>query len=333
MHRKEIGLITLILLCAVLLDLAVAGGISADCSLKAAPALLPDLLDQEQTFGAESNPTGSPVGGGSGYHDIVTPMDSRVSYTVTTTDEFLSALQSAKPGDMVYIEEIAQINLTGTGGATIPGGVTLASNRGGKTLYGSAAYSFTIEVPGDYAIWGLASGSNASDSIWTSICEEEPQRQNLNIDADWRWNRLGSRYVSAGQHTLTLQWREGTNLDRILITNDPGYEPGAAVEEQPEVGYIWIEAESGTLSPPMMIASDRSASGGVYIQVSEGSGTGEDAISRGGRICLGAEHPGHPVALAAGGENVRITGIRLEGTDNTIDKVSQPAYGIFFYLS
>ena len=81
-------------------------------------------------FGAESNPTGNPLGGGEGYRQVYAENDVRVKYVAYTKDEFLSALERAKAGDVIYIPESANIDLTGALGITIPGGVTIAGNRG-----------------------------------------------------------------------------------------------------------------------------------------------------------------------------------------------------------
>ncbi|NHI95027.1 MAG: hypothetical protein EAX96_21230, partial [Candidatus Lokiarchaeota archaeon] len=84
-----------------------------------------------ETYGADSNPTGNPIGGGTGYSDIFTPDDPRVTYVVSDRAEFLNAIKNVKSGDVIYVEETSTIDLTGIyTGVTIPGGVTIASNRG-----------------------------------------------------------------------------------------------------------------------------------------------------------------------------------------------------------
>jgi len=83
-----------------------------------------------EDFGAESNPTGNPIGGGAGYNDIISETDPRVKYVVTTKDQLLNALENAKSGDIVFVKGNADIDLTGTPVIGIPGGVTLASDRG-----------------------------------------------------------------------------------------------------------------------------------------------------------------------------------------------------------
>jgi PKD repeat protein len=81
-------------------------------------------------FGAAVNPTGNPIGGGAGYSKIITGTEAGVKYTVSTKTELLTALRSAKSGEIVFVRKSAVIDMTGTPSITIPAGVTLASDRG-----------------------------------------------------------------------------------------------------------------------------------------------------------------------------------------------------------
>jgi hypothetical protein len=99
------------------------------------------------TFGAESNPTGNPLGGGAGYRQVYTENDVQATYIADTKDEFLSALARATAGDVIYVPERANIDLTGVMGTSIPGGVTIASNRGVNGSMGGRI--FQERLPGD----------------------------------------------------------------------------------------------------------------------------------------------------------------------------------------
>jgi hypothetical protein len=100
-----------------------------------------------ETFGAESNPTGNPLGGGAGYGQVYTENDTRVTYIVNTKDEFLGALAIANSGNVIYLPETANIDLTGVMGTSVPSGVTIAGNRG---INGSAGGRiFQNRLPGD----------------------------------------------------------------------------------------------------------------------------------------------------------------------------------------
>jgi len=79
-------------------------------------------------------------GGGSGYPDIV-PRDPDCMAVVSTRAQLAAALNAAVPGDIVYIEDDAKIDITGPT-LCIPGGVWLASGRGranspGGLLFGT----------------------------------------------------------------------------------------------------------------------------------------------------------------------------------------------------
>lgn len=345
MRLQEILILSgLVLLCAVLIVMTAItiypNGLEiANVTEPASSTLSADVLDptavstdQEQTFGAESNPTGSPIGGGDGYQDTITPRDPRVDRIVSTTNELLAALRDAKSGDVVYIDETGQINLMDTPGrVTIPEGVTLAGNRGERSVTGSAAYLFDIVEPGDYVLWARASASDEDrDSFWISVDGQEIQRWDLESGREWQWNRRGAHYLSSGQHILKIHWREGgLNLDEILITSDVDYLPGTATEEPGRENDTRLEAESGELAAGLEQIEDPTASGGIYISAPGNPAGDEHPISPGGRIFLGPVDSAHQIGFVAGGENVRITGIRLEGPDTENDTADQPVIGVY----
>lgn len=107
-------------------------------SLLLAAAALAQVTPPE-TFGAESNPTGDPLGGGEGYRDVVTTGD----LVATSKAELLAALRRARRGQTVFVDGDAEIDLTGERSIVIPGGVTLASDRGRGGAAG--ALLFTTE--------------------------------------------------------------------------------------------------------------------------------------------------------------------------------------------
>ncbi len=80
----------------------------------------------EEMYGCEANPTGNPIGGGEGYSDIKTTGD----FTVTTKEEFLNALKKAQPGQVIFLPDGVEIDLTGERNVKLPAGVTLAGTRG-----------------------------------------------------------------------------------------------------------------------------------------------------------------------------------------------------------
>jgi len=93
--------------------------------------------DEEETFGAEANPTGDLIGGGKGYRRLVSQSD----YQVKSAEELLAALKTARAGEVVYVDDKAEIDLTGRQKIVIPGGVTIASGRGRGNSQGALLYS------------------------------------------------------------------------------------------------------------------------------------------------------------------------------------------------
>jgi hypothetical protein len=109
-----------------------------------------------------------------------------VESLVTTIDELIAALQEAESGDIVYIDETAWINLTETPGrVTIPGGVTLAGNRGARSVTGTTSYLFDIVEPGNYVLWACTSAQDEDrGTLWISVDQEEIRRWDLELDQD-----------------------------------------------------------------------------------------------------------------------------------------------------
>lgn len=104
----------------------------------------------EESFGAEINPTGEPIGGGYGYSRLVNCKD----YYVKTLEELLDALRQAQAGQVVYIDDKAEIDLTGKQKIVIPGGVTLASCRGREDLQGALLFSNELATSGMFLAGG-----------------------------------------------------------------------------------------------------------------------------------------------------------------------------------
>jgi len=113
----------------------------------AAAALSSEGID---ATGGATNPTGNPIGGGAGYTRIV----ARADYRVVTREDLLSALDRATSGQVIYIEDKADIDLSGKQNITIPGGVTLASARGRNNSPGALLYSTTMETSPLFATGG-----------------------------------------------------------------------------------------------------------------------------------------------------------------------------------
>jgi hypothetical protein len=80
-----------------------------------------------ETFGAEANPTGQPIGGGAGY--TAGPQREQAQFYSRTLTELQDALKNAKAGELVWIESGSTIDLADAQ-LVVPEKVTLAGDRG-----------------------------------------------------------------------------------------------------------------------------------------------------------------------------------------------------------
>jgi len=124
-----------------------AGGPPATRPATAQVAGSAELGKEKQTFGAEANPAGSPIGGGKGYKRPVSDFDFRVS----SAEELIAALAKARSGQVVYVADEAEIDLTARvrqDGSVLelPGGVTLAGGRGADGRPGALLYSDELKT-------------------------------------------------------------------------------------------------------------------------------------------------------------------------------------------
>lgn len=109
-------------------------------------------------YGADVNPTGNPIGGGTGYKDIINSADA--DHFVTNKAELLAALAIATSGEIVYIDDSAEINMTGTEDTVIPVGVTLASGRGNSGSEGALLHYDTKNLWAPYFTYGYCQPSD-----------------------------------------------------------------------------------------------------------------------------------------------------------------------------
>jgi hypothetical protein len=101
---------------------------------------------KKEVYGAKPDNTG-PIGGGEGYKYIVTTGN----YIVDNLDSLLSALEKAKAGDVIFIPGETEIDLTAMVyieqlTLKIPGGVTLAGERGNKGSKGAILTSDALRT-------------------------------------------------------------------------------------------------------------------------------------------------------------------------------------------
>jgi hypothetical protein len=122
------------------------------------------------------------------------------------------------------------------------GGVFLRVGRLGREAKergdGSATLRFSVPQAGVYTLWARTIARNTDeDSFWLSVNGGPRTRWNeIPRGHEWRWsavhdadraNQLAQFHLRAGENTIELAGREsGVRLDRLVITNDPLYEPG-----------------------------------------------------------------------------------------------------------
>ena len=166
-------------------------------------------------FGCEEQPTGDPIGGGTGYRDIKSAANA--NYVVGTKSELLSALSSAQSGQLIFVTGTATIDLTGTSNITIPGGVTLASDRGYNSSSGALLKTATVNTSNNFPLFiaggsdirvtglrlqGPASGINTTDYSDGIMCKYP----NLKVD-----NCEISAWAHAGIHLSPVSPNNPTN--------------------------------------------------------------------------------------------------------------------------
>lgn len=103
------------------------------------PAEIPEILtpDANSPFGAGANPTKDPIGGGKEYSRSV----ARKDYVVRGYEELVTALKQATEGQVVYIADETELDLTGKEKLVVPAAVTLASGRGQRNSQGALLYT------------------------------------------------------------------------------------------------------------------------------------------------------------------------------------------------
>jgi hypothetical protein len=111
-------------------------------------------------YGAGANPTGDTIGGGTGYSDIID--SSAAKYTVSTKSQLLSALAGATSGQIIYVADSVQIDMTGSKNLTVPAGVILASGRGHDGSSGGLIYTNDLTSTGYPDFFLLRAGARVT---------------------------------------------------------------------------------------------------------------------------------------------------------------------------
>jgi len=188
--------------------------------------------DAEETFGCEANPTGDPIGGGEGYRDILLGGD----FTVTTKEELLDALKQAQPGQVIFIPDGTEIEMTGTSSVAIPAGVTLAGTRGldgslGARLFTKQKGGTQFVTAGDYVRFtGLrfqgpssTTAKTAENATFFSVRHFRPEIDNCEI-YDWNiqgvYASLGASQVHVHHNYIHHCQRSGYGYGVVVYSSD-----------------------------------------------------------------------------------------------------------------
>ena len=177
-----------------------------------------------ETFGAEPNPTGNPVGGGAGYTRIISETDSRVKYVVSTEEQLLQALNNARSGDIVFVKGTANIDMSDAAGTVIPSGVILASDRGQKGSLGGRIFRTRSE-----GFWAATSDATlvAGDTVRiTGLRIEGPdtdQNQDLGNNVVGGINAYNSKDLEVDNCELSGWSYAAVAFDRSPGSTATGY--------------------------------------------------------------------------------------------------------------
>jgi PKD repeat protein len=116
------------------------------------------LSSSGENFSSKLNPTGSPIGGGECYLNLINK--SSANFIVTNKQELKEALQNAQSGQIVYVDDNSVIDLTGEKNISIPGGVTLASGRGMNGSSGALLFSNSFFPEQEYSAVFITGGQD-----------------------------------------------------------------------------------------------------------------------------------------------------------------------------
>ncbi len=184
---------------------------------------------------------------GSSREQIIIPVSSCIAtaiYTNACGAQSTRNFNISVEGGEVWLEaecgsvgSLWDINTDGT--ASNGGYVTI---QPGNTSTGSVptdagsqiSYTFNVSESNTYTIWGrVIAPSPDDDSFWISVDGGSWLNWNgIAASTTWTWDDIGSYALNAGQHTLTVAYREdGTKLDKICIASSgstPSGEGGTA---------------------------------------------------------------------------------------------------------
>jgi len=155
-----------------------------------------------ELYGARPDDRG-PFGGGDGYAGIVTGGD----YCVRNTFELIDALGRAQPGQVVFVEPEAEIDFTSRVAGDefvleLPGGVTLASNRGQDGAPGAMLYCDAFKAQPFLRVTGPEARITG-----LRICGPDPRRRD-----EWDYRCFGPEALG-NPHYYRFAVSQGVSCD------------------------------------------------------------------------------------------------------------------------
>jgi hypothetical protein len=220
-----IGIACTIVLALTLAVLSAGGG--SDHPIPLPPIPVPNATQ----YGAEFNPTGDPIGGGTGYSRGITGTDPDIYRIVSSKPELIDALATCPEGKIVFVDGDAQIDLSGTWEIRIPAGVTLASDRGyqgssGARLFQNrvsqenyatgAYYHFLLQISDSARITGIR--LEGPDKDTTMFSPMNMCRQGIMARGSRHWEIDNCEiwgWSWAGIYTLRTATSDGTSSEAL----------------------------------------------------------------------------------------------------------------------
>ncbi len=193
------------------------------------------------------------------YNTALQESEYSAEITFTYTSEVISV---PDPSSRLVLLEAENGSLNAP--ATVMGSGTnvyVDTNNFSTATQGFTRMSFNLDTAGDYQVWARVKATAASaDSFFVTMDSgtedifhvyvvPEPTEPRA---ADWVWKRIHipggvprSYTLATGAHTLKFRTREqGTQLDRVILTNDPAFVPTDALPRTSEAVIV----SSGPLS-------------------------------------------------------------------------------------
>ncbi len=137
---------------------------------------------------------------------------------------------------------------------TVEPGVQSLNEAAGSD--GQLTVQFTTTQNSTYYVYGLMNCPTADDdSFWASIDGGSYVMCNGLATSGWQWKQLIDANLTAGNHTLTITYREdGALLDKIAVTNSENLPDGlgdlaqnVCNSDTSTVGFLLTEADKGYL--------------------------------------------------------------------------------------